>query len=157
MKLSAILFLCLAGGVLLFLYLSLWGFGVPDGLPIPYNPGMEGNGSIRRQPPPPGSLPYGEHAVPAIPPRLLYERKCAICHGTNGRASSYTAAHPDMPAVGDLASTDKQEDELRLIMMDGRGAMPAFASRLSEQAADALLAYILRQLRCTPDMPSEMP
>lgn len=157
MKLSAILFLCVAGGALLFLYLSLWGFGAPVGLPLPYNPGMEGSGSIRRQPPPPGSLPYGEHAVPDIPPHLLYEWKCAICHGANGRASSYTAAHPDMPAVGDLAATDKPEGELRLIIMDGRGAMPAFASRLSGQEVDALLAYILRQLRCTPDMPSGMP
>lgn len=144
-----------AAGVFLLLsvllpYLALWGAGSPDNLPLPVNPDMASHADSRRLPPPPGATPFGERTRPPLPAATLYERQCAICHGANGRADSYTASHPSMPAVGDLSASGKGTEEQLSIILNGRGAMPAFAPRLSPEEARSLPAYIQQNLRHTP-------
>lgn len=145
--------LSLTGSLIFMAALLLgWLFPCNSVPPQPYNPDMADGASWHRVPPPPGAVPFGNPAQ-ATPAALLYEWKCAICHGPDGRASSYTAMQPSMPAVGNLAETGKTETEMRHIIIHGRGAMPAFSRRLSKGEADALLDYIRQTLPSSPRQP----
>ncbi len=83
------------------------------------------------RPHPVGIVPFG-----GVPPATgsgaeLFAIHCAHCHGAGGSGQSFTAARPGMPAVGNLQTTERTAAERRQIMENGRGAMPAFRTRLS--------------------------
>ncbi len=71
----------------------------------------------------------------------LFEQTCAVCHGDVAQG---TGNRPALNA-GSNAST-LTDDQIRGVISVGPGAMPSFASRLSEQQVDSLIAY-LRQLQ----------
>lgn len=96
--------------------------------------------------PPAGVVPFGEpRAAQAADKLFLYH--CAACHGNNGSGQSYVAAYEGMPAVGNLTTINKTPEELKLSLLQGRGAMPAFHSRINEAEADALIQYIITHLQ----------
>jgi len=71
----------------------------------------------------------------------LFNAKCKSCHGAVGTNSSL----PLNPKPGDPASEkfSKQTDgDLFYKMTNGRGAMPAFASQLSEEERWKIISYI---------------
>lgn len=148
-RLALFLAVCL---ILMAALLLCWLFSGNSSSPLLYNPDMAASASQRRIPPPSGSVPFG-NPVRATPAALLYEWKCAICHGADGRASSYTAMQPSMPAVGNLAETGTSATEMRHVITQGRGAMPAFSHRLSEGETDALIDYIRQTIQHSPRQP----
>lgn len=117
-----------------------------------YNPDMAASAGIRRVPPPPnailfsppGSAPAAAKQSPAAD---LYAWRCAICHGADGQGDGYTAQQPGMPEIGNLATSAKTDDELRRDIAEGRGAMPAFGSRLSGREIEVLLQEIKKLRR----------
>ena len=54
----------------------------------------------------------------------LYESKCSVCHGSDGTAGIAGAANLQVTPLDTVA--------LRRVIADGRNAMPAFKSNLSE-------------------------
>lgn len=94
-------------------------------------------------PPPPGAIPYSSSVRP---PRRsgeeLYLLHCATCHGADGSGQSFVASQAGMPEVGNLITTTTTPDERERILADGRGAMPAFESRLNKEARRGILQYI---------------
>jgi len=116
-----------------------------------YNPDMASGTGIRRVPPPPGAIPFSppgsESAAAKQPPAAdLYAWRCAICHGADGQGAGYMTQQPGMPEIGNLATSTKTDDELRRDIAEGRGAMPAFGSRLSGREIEVLLQE-LKKLR----------
>lgn len=77
----------------------------------------------------------------------LYRQNCQACHGSEGKGDGPAAAALT-PRPTDL--TDPQvmgklsDDELFAILKDGKGAMPGFGKRLSDDEIRALVAYVRR-------------
>jgi len=100
------------------------------------------------------TLAVGCRAKPALTPQQaegkhLYEVRCAHCHEQNDLALK--KAPPDLHEVfarktlpsGAAAS----ESEVRRAVLAGKGMMPAFAGRFSEEQMGDLLAYLHTGLR----------
>jgi mono/diheme cytochrome c family protein len=91
---------------------------------------------------------------PALTPqeaagKHLYEVRCAHCHEDNDLALKKVP--PDLRGVfaqKTLPSGAPATDEaVRLNVLTGRGMMPAFSGRFSEEQMAALLAYLHTGLR----------
>lgn len=77
----------------------------------------------------------------------LYAKNCASCHGRDGRAKTFKAKLKHARNLADPEWQGRVSDE-RIFnsIMNGKGKMPAFAKKLSEQEIDTLVAYV-RTLR----------
>ena len=73
----------------------------------------------------------------------IYARRCASCHGKDGRARTFKAKFND---ARDLTSSQWQEsvsdEQIYNSIMNGRGKMPAFGKKLTEEQVDALVVYV---------------
>jgi cytochrome c6 len=75
-------------------------------------------------------------------PKDLFASKCAICHGPDG--SAQTAMGKTLK-IRDFHSVEvqKQSDaDLKAEIAQGKGKMPAFQSKLSDEQIGQLLTYI---------------
>lgn len=66
---------------------------------------------------------------------VLYESKCSMCHGSDGTAGIAGAAN--------LQQTPLDSVALERVIADGRNAMPAFKTSLSETEIQHLAGYIM--------------
>jgi len=69
----------------------------------------------------------------------VFKTKCAACHGPDGKK--------EMPAMGvkSLASPDiqkKSDDELIASVSKGKGKMPAYAGKLTDDQIKQVVAYV---------------
>jgi len=72
----------------------------------------------------------------------IYKAKCASCHGANGAGD--TAMGKAMK-LRDLRSAEvqKQSDaELNKVTSDGKGKMPAYKGKLTDEEIKALVAHM---------------
>ena len=79
-------------------------------------------------------------------PAAIFKSNCAACHGADGRGQGPMgkALH-----VKDLASDDVQaqsDQDLKKVIADGKGKMPAYKGKLSDDDIAALVTFI-RSLR----------
>ena len=79
--------------------------------------------------------------------KATFDSKCASCHGKDGRAKSLHAKHVHARDLTDAAWQGNVSDE-RLFnsISNGKGKMPDFKNKLSEDQIDALVRYV-RQLK----------
>jgi len=74
------------------------------------------------------------------PGRALYERDCAMCHGIDGEASRIGRG------AADLNDPDWQQrtpvEQVERVIAEGRGQMPAWKNRFSEEEIRAVAAYV---------------
>lgn len=76
--------------------------------------------------------------------KILYVTDCLICHGERGQGDGLIGASL-RPPPADLTAPQtkaKSDKDLRAVILDGRGAMPAWKNRLKEQDIQNVLAYI---------------
>ena len=66
---------------------------------------------------------------------VLYENKCSMCHGSDGTAGIAGAANLQLTPLDSVA--------LERVIADGRNAMPAFKTSLSETEIRDLAGYIM--------------
>ena len=76
--------------------------------------------------------------------KTIYETNCLICHGERGKGDGLLGASlrpppTDLTGPGARAKSDK---DLRTVIHEGRGVMPAWKTRLNEQDIQNVLAYI---------------
>ena len=88
--------------------------------------------------------------VPSAMPgdaKATFDSKCASCHGKDGRAKSLHRKHVHARDLTDAAWQGNVSDE-RLFnsISNGKGKMPDFKKKLSEDQIDALVRYV-RQLK----------
>jgi quinoprotein glucose dehydrogenase len=76
-----------------------------------------------------------ENTISTAPGQAAYERSCAGCHGENRTGSP--PAFPSLVEVGNRLT----DDQITILIHEGRGRMPAFANLQGRQLA-ALLDYI---------------
>ncbi len=67
-----------------------------------------------------------------------YKAKCAMCHGPDGKKEN--------PAMGTKALTSPEvqkmsEAELTTVITNGKGKMPAYKGKLSEEQIKSVAAY----------------
>ena len=75
----------------------------------------------------------------------VFNKQCIGCHGTDGRAQTETGKKV---GAADLTSTAVQQEtdsNLATIVQDGKGKMPSFEGKLSNNEINAVIAYV-RQL-----------
>ncbi len=88
----------------------------------------------------------GRVTVPASMPgdaRATFDAECAKCHGKDGRAKSLHAKHVHARDMTNASWQNEVSDE-RLFnsITKGKGKMPAFGKKLSEDQIDALVRYV---------------
>ncbi len=70
-----------------------------------------------------------------------FKAKCAVCHGAGGKG--------DSPAGKSLGAADltkvaaaKSAADLKTVIQNGKGKMPAYGKSLKPEEIDAMVAYI---------------
>ena len=78
----------------------------------------------------------------------IYSRQCVSCHGRDGRGRTRKGRQTKARDMTNASWQDDVSDE-RLFnsISNGRGKMPAFRKKISENDIDALVAYIRRMRR----------
>lgn len=73
----------------------------------------------------------------------LYTKTCASCHGKDGRARTFKAKRNHARNLSDHEWQGRVSDE-RIFnsIMNGKGKMPAYRKKFSEQEIDALVTYV---------------
>jgi len=73
----------------------------------------------------------------------LFSKKCASCDGRNGRAKTFKAKLNHARNISDSEWQERVSDE-RIFnsIMNGKGKMPAYGKKLSEQEIEALVTYV---------------
>ncbi len=86
-----------------------------------------------------GSLLFGQSANNCA--ASTYKTNCVSCHGQDGRGS---ALGKSLHAADFHSAQVQQQSDPQLadVVAEGRGNMPAFATRLSKDQIDALVKYI---------------
>ena len=73
----------------------------------------------------------------------IYNRRCASCHGKDGRAKTFKAKFNDARNLTNSQWQDGVSDEqLYNSIMNGRGKMPPFGKKLTEDQVDDLVKYV---------------
>lgn len=73
----------------------------------------------------------------------IYVRRCASCHGRDGRARTFKAKFNDARDLTNLKWQESVSDEqIYNSIMNGRGKMPAFGKKLTEAQVDAMIVYV---------------
>jgi cytochrome c6 len=80
----------------------------------------------------------------AINPAVTYSKNCATCHGKDGRADTFKSRHRlHARDLTDAGWQSRVSDERILeSIRQGRGRMPAFKGKLSDEQITSLLIYV---------------
>ena len=74
---------------------------------------------------------------------VLFEKKCATCHGKDGQAKTFKAKFNHARNLTDAKWQSEVSDE-RLFnsISNGKGKMPAWGKKFSEAQINSLVAYV---------------
>jgi mono/diheme cytochrome c family protein len=73
----------------------------------------------------------------------LYDKKCAECHGKDGRSRSFRGKHSHARDLTDAEWQQRVSDErIYNSISNGKEKMPAFRKKLSEAEINSLVKYV---------------
>ncbi|MHB8303984.1 MAG: c-type cytochrome [Acidobacteriaceae bacterium] len=72
----------------------------------------------------------------------LFQSRCKMCHGADGKAATPTGKAFHVPSFQDPAVVKMSDADLTGVIAHGKNKMPAFGTRLSSPQIDSLVAYI---------------
>lgn len=75
----------------------------------------------------------------------LYKSKCALCHAPDGSASGPVGAQMNVPNLRLRPAQALTNEQWIQIVEDGKGRMPAFRGKLSDEQIRQVVSY-LREL-----------
>ena len=78
----------------------------------------------------------------AEPAASVYKTKCAACHGAMGDASTPAGKALKVPSFTSEEALKETDANLLAIAMNGKGKMPAWHDKLSEDKVKDLIAFI---------------
>lgn len=84
-------------------------------------------------------------AVPMMaesPGADTFRTRCAMCHGVDGKADTPAGKAFKAASLTDPMVTTKSDDELLVIIRNGKNKMPAWKDKLTEEQMKAVLGYI---------------
>ena len=70
-----------------------------------------------------------------------YKAKCASCHGATGMADSGAGKAMKVKPVSDAAVKKMTQAEMVAVTKDGKGKMPAFKGKLTDDQIKAVVDY----------------
>lgn len=78
-----------------------------------------------------------------LPGQAIFQAKCKTCHGEKGEGKEAIAKmyKVDVSALA-LNSTKSSDEALKTMVQNGKGKMPAFKEKLSEDEINQVLAYV---------------
>lgn len=71
-----------------------------------------------------------------------FAAKCAMCHGKDGSGNTPMGKNMKVPNLRSKAVQSKSDAELHSFIAKGKGIMPGYASQLSKEEINDLVAYI---------------
>jgi cytochrome c6 len=71
-----------------------------------------------------------------------YKAKCAMCHGPDGTASTPVGKSMKVPSFKDPAEVKASDAQLIAATKNGKGKMPAYAGKLTDDQIREVVAYI---------------
>ena len=75
--------------------------------------------------------------------KTIFEAKCASCHGKDGRGKTFKGKLIHARNLTDAKwQNDVSDERLFNSISNGRGKMPDFKKKFSEQEIDQLVAYV---------------
>jgi cytochrome c6 len=74
----------------------------------------------------------------------IFEKKCAPCHGKDGKGQTKMG---EKMGVKDLATSAATAADLEKTIADGRGKMPAFKGKVSDEEIKAIAAFVKAGLK----------
>jgi len=79
----------------------------------------------------------------SIAPAAIYVKRCATCHGRNGKANTVKGKLRFARNLTDPQWLDDVSDE-RIFnsITNGRGKMPSYGKKLSEEEINSLVSYV---------------
>ena len=83
------------------------------------------------------SVSYGQDSG-----ATLFQSRCQMCHGADGKASTPTGKAFHVPNFHDPAVVKMSDSDLASTIAKGKNKMPAFGTRLTSPQIDSLVAYI---------------
>ncbi len=77
---------------------------------------------------------------PKFEPKAFFARNCAVCHGADGKGSDAGMIVPNFSDAG----WQRRHDDQKLIttISKGKGTMPAFKDKLSEEQIESMAEFI---------------
>ena len=72
----------------------------------------------------------------------VFQEQCIGCHGPDGRAQTETGKKVGAADLTSDAIQQQSDSQLSKMVQDGKGKMPAFESKLSNDEIRAVIAYI---------------
>jgi mono/diheme cytochrome c family protein len=75
--------------------------------------------------------------------RVLFDARCAKCHGKDGRAKTFAGRLKDARNLTDDRWQERVSDErIKDSIRNGRSEMPAFGKKLTESQLESLVAFV---------------
>jgi mono/diheme cytochrome c family protein len=75
--------------------------------------------------------------------RVVFDKKCAECHGKDGQSHTFRGKHSHSRDLTDPQWQDQVTDErLYNSIANGKGKMPAFSKKLSEADINSLVTFV---------------
>jgi cbb3-type cytochrome c oxidase subunit III len=73
----------------------------------------------------------------------LFAKNCSTCHGNDGRAKTFKAKFNHARNLTDAEwQTDVSDERIFNSIHNGRGKMPAFGKKLSEEQINSLVSFV---------------
>jgi mono/diheme cytochrome c family protein len=72
--------------------------------------------------------------APSTNGRVLFEEKCTVCHGSDGKQNTMGAA--------DLSTSKLNHETVVTIIKSGKNGMKAFSPELNDEQIEAVAAYV---------------
>jgi mono/diheme cytochrome c family protein len=76
-----------------------------------------------------------------------FKTRCAMCHGVDGKANTPAGKAFKAASLRDPMVVNASDDELVVIVKNGKNKMPSFKDKLTDDQVKAVIAYI----RTLPD------
>ena len=75
--------------------------------------------------------------------RAVYDKKCAECHGKDGQSHTFRGKHTHSRDLTDPQWQEQVTDErIYNSISNGKGKMPAFSKKLSEEEMNSLVTFV---------------
>ena len=72
----------------------------------------------------------------------LFKSKCAMCHGPDGSASTGMGKSMGLKPLGSPDVQKMSDADLTALIANGKGKMPAFKGKLSDDEISAVVQYV---------------
>lgn len=75
-------------------------------------------------------------------PATVYKGKCAVCHAADGSGSGTVGKQLNVPSFRSREVQGQTNEQLQLVISDGRGKMPGYRGKMSDDQIKQLVTYV---------------